>query len=288
MRRLRGEVEMRIVITAALVALLGIALAVTLPPDATMFVTDDDGVIVGVGRSHAGETFVLDVIASYQGFARLVIVTSGGTVEVHDVMVTGGTVLLEFVDLRAIARRSGFVEVFVEAIDVFDAAYQHLPAAVPGSEPDAAPPVDHPGSAGAPSQPADAGHAEQGPDDGPGAAPAPVSPVPAPPVVGPADPPAGSPDTPAGPPVAPGPPGEQGPPASAPGLPDGPPAPGPPGEQGPPASTPGLPDGPPAHGPGGAHGGGPDGADGPTSDDEDADEDPDDDQPGPPGLDRRP
>ncbi len=195
---------MRIVIAVACAALLSIALAVTFPPDASMFVTDGDGVIVGVGRSHAGETFVLDVIASYQGFARLVIVTSAGEVVVHDVVVTQGTVLLEFVDLRDIATRSGFVEVFVEAIDVVDSAYVHLPAGAPGSERDATP---------------DVGEA--------GAMPAPVGPVPAPPVGGPADRPAGSPHTPAAPPVAPDPPREPGPPDSTPGRPDGPPAHGP-------------------------------------------------------------
>ncbi len=243
---------MRIVIALAIAAILSIAQAVTLPPDATMFVTDDDGVIVGVGRSHGGETFVLDVIATYQGFARLVIVTSDGDVVVHDVVVTEGTVLLELVDLRAIARRAGFVAVFVEAIDVVDTADRHLPAGAPGSERDAAPHVGQPGSVGAPSQPADA--------------PAPVSPVPASPVVGPADPPAGLPDTPAGPPVAPD----------------------PPIEPGPPASTPGRPDGPPAHGPGGIQGNGPPGPAAPQPDAEEGDVEPEDDQPGPPGQGRRP
>jgi hypothetical protein len=269
---------MRIVIAVAFAAFVGMALAVTLPPDANMFVTDDDGVIVGVGRSQAGETFVLDVIASYQGFARLVVVTSAGDVVVHDVVVTGGTVLLEFVDLRAIALRSGFVEVFVEAIDVFDAAPRRAPAGAPASAWDTAPDVGQPGSAGAPGQPADAGHPDQTPDGGSVGAPTPAGPVPAPPVGGPTDPPAGSPGTPATPgtpgasPVAPDPPGGQGP--------SGPP--------GPPASTPGLPDGPPAHGPGGAPGGGAPGPDAPTTDGEDGDVVPDDDRPRPPGQDRRP
>ncbi len=142
---------MRVVIALAVTAFLSVAVAVTLPPDANMFVADDDGVIVGVGRSDAGETFVLDVIAAYQGFARLVIVTSGGDVVVHDVMVMDGVVLLEFVDLRVIARRSGFDEVAVEAIDVFDASHARPPAGLPGFQPGGAPDV---GPARSPDTPA--------------------------------------------------------------------------------------------------------------------------------------
>lgn len=236
---------MRTLITVAVASLLSVALAVTLPAEATMFVTDDDGVIVGVGHSQAGERFVLDVIASYQGFARLVIVTSAGEVVVHEVVVMRGTVLLELVDLRSIARRSGFAEVVVEAIDVVDTARAFLPAALPGAALEAAPGMGPAGSVDAPSRPADAGAPRDAPVDAPSSTPAPLTPVPAPPPpVGPPGPPTGSPDT----PVA---------------LPD---------EPGPPLSTPGLPDGPPAHGPGGAHGGGNDAPDAPAPDGEDDEE----------------
>jgi len=258
--RRRGEVDMRVVIPAVVAAFLSVALAVTLPPDATMFVTDDDGVIVGVGRSHAGERFVLDVMASYHGFARLVIVTSGGDVVVHDVLVMDGTVLLEFEDLRAIARRSGFLEVVVEAIDVVDAA-------------------------GVPSAPAGVGGAERAPEDRPGVAPAPGGPVPAPPVDAPVGPPAAAPGAPVDPP------GEPGPPASTPGLPDGPPAHGPGGVHGggpPGGGAPGG--GPPGGGApgGGPPGGGPGGGPPDTDGEHGADDHPDDDRPGPPGQERRP
>lgn len=239
---------MRGVIATVILAFAFAAWAIV-PPDATLLIVSDEGVIVGIGRAESGDRLTLRVMRSYHGFGRLVVIADEGRVSGWDVVLTAGIVLVGFEDLRLVAERAGFGDVAVEPEDVLDLA--SLPmlrgpwapgqSGVPAHEP----PADAADAAfdGEGSDPA-------GPADGPGADPQPVAPP------GGAPPPVADPAPPSEAPSGPGTPEEptSAPPAGPPAAtPVGPPG-GPPG--GPPAATPGRPDGPPAHGHGQERGGG--------------------------------
>jgi hypothetical protein len=110
----------RILIALLIAAALSLAAAVSLPSDATMFVTDGDGTIVGIGRTVSGETFELELLIGFEGFARLTVVTPAGEVVSFEVLIAGGVAYVDLVDLGALALEAGFTAAQVTAVDLLD------------------------------------------------------------------------------------------------------------------------------------------------------------------------
>jgi hypothetical protein len=110
----------RILIALLVAAALSLAAAVSLPSDATMFVTDGDGTIVGIGRTVSGETFELELLIGFEGFARLTVVTPAGEVVSFEVLIAGGVAYVDLVDLGALALEAGFTAAQVTAVDLLD------------------------------------------------------------------------------------------------------------------------------------------------------------------------
>jgi len=126
---------------ALVVALcLPLAAAFELPRDATLFVTDAAGTIVGVGRLVAGETFEIDLAPGFGGAVMLTFVALDGGVVVAAAVVDGGVVLIDRVDIAQLATQAGFRTVRVAVADAAAgeaAAGAESGAADPGEGPEA-------------------------------------------------------------------------------------------------------------------------------------------------------
>ena len=109
---------MRYLISSFLAIALSFAAATAFPSDADVFVIDRTGIIVGIGKMVAGEVFELQLMAGFDGFAELTIVTPAGDVVVRDVVVMGGVVFLDLVDIAVMAREAGFGAVHVSAVEL--------------------------------------------------------------------------------------------------------------------------------------------------------------------------
>jgi len=107
----------RHIISLAVALAVSVAAAFELPRDATLFVTDTSGTIVGVGRLVAGETFEIDLAVGFGGAVMLTFVGPDGAVVVVGAVVDDGVVLLDLVDIAVLAAQAGFRAVRVSAAD---------------------------------------------------------------------------------------------------------------------------------------------------------------------------
>jgi len=108
----------RYLIASLLALALSVVAATAFPRDADVFMIDRGGTIIGVGKTVAGEVFELELIAGFDGFAELTIVTPAGEISVHEVMVMAGVVYLDLVDVAALARDAGFAAVTVSPVEL--------------------------------------------------------------------------------------------------------------------------------------------------------------------------
>lgn len=104
----------------AVVAMVSLAMAFEIPANADVIVTDDQGVIVGVGWVADGARFELRLLVDFAGPARLIWLSPDGAVETVDVVVGDGVVTVDGVDLRELLPR-GFVDVAFRFERVLDA-----------------------------------------------------------------------------------------------------------------------------------------------------------------------
>jgi hypothetical protein len=207
---------MRNVVIVIVSLLLGIAAAIDVPADASVVITSEDGVVVGVGSLARGERLTLDLLEGFRGRARLLLVAAGGAVTVLVVDVVRDTLMVDGSDLLERLAELGFHELAItgDAAIAARATLLREPLLRSREEPGTAtPPADAP--------PATRPPAARPPAAGPPAARPPAAEPPA------AEPPAAEP--PVVPPAA-------GPPATRPPA-AGPPATRPPAA-GPPASRP--------------------------------------------------
>ena len=109
---------MRLLIALCIALVLSSTAALSLPSDADIFVTTDDGTIVGIGKTVGGVEFELELLAGFAGFGRLLMVTPGGDTHAFDVMVRDGSLFVDLVDLADIVREAGFRDNRVLVTDV--------------------------------------------------------------------------------------------------------------------------------------------------------------------------
>jgi hypothetical protein len=128
----------RHLIALVVVLWMSLAAALELPRDATLFVTDAAGTIVGVGRLVAGETFEIDLAPGFAGVAVLTFVGADGGVVVAAAVVEGGVVLIDRRDIALLARQAGFRTVRVAPADA------GADEAAAGDEPGPVGPVEGP------------------------------------------------------------------------------------------------------------------------------------------------
>jgi len=171
--------------------LLSVALLLTwavaaapLPADATAFVTDAEGTIVGIGRTLAGETFELRLLIGFDGPAQLIFVTAAGEVVVLRIMVVDGVAYVDRLDLRVLAFEAGFHDVRVVAAAALADGGAPDPRSTAGRGN-----ADETGRGHAADPPGDRGRPGGGDDDEHAGPPAEFPGAPGGPPVDPADPP---------------------------------------------------------------------------------------------------
>jgi len=123
---------MRPLIATCLILALAFAGAWTMPSDAQVVLTAEDGTIVGVGQAFGGSLFELELLAGFEGPARLLIVQLTGDALLFDAVVRDGVVLVDastapdregpidpvdLVDLAQVLEASGFVTLTIGARD---------------------------------------------------------------------------------------------------------------------------------------------------------------------------
>lgn len=109
---------MRTLITLCIALFVSFTAAISLPSDADIVVTANDGTIVGIGKTAGAVTFELELLAGFEGFASLLIITPGGETHAFEVMISGGSLFVDLVDLADIVREAGFTDHRVFADDV--------------------------------------------------------------------------------------------------------------------------------------------------------------------------
>jgi hypothetical protein len=109
MHRLRTVVATWIVVLAG-----SLGHAFEFPPDGEFIVTDDQGVIVAVGRTASGTSAWVEVWSGFEGPAQLTLLLGDGRTRSIDVTIGGGVVTIEGVDLREL-----LAEVFEDVAVVF-------------------------------------------------------------------------------------------------------------------------------------------------------------------------
>ena len=109
---------MRMLIALCIALFVSLAAALSLPSDADIVVIANDGTIVGIGKTVGAVTFELELLAGFEGFASLVIVTPEGDTHAFDVMISDGSLFVDFVDLADIVHEAGFTDHRVFAADV--------------------------------------------------------------------------------------------------------------------------------------------------------------------------
>jgi hypothetical protein len=213
---------MRNVVIVIVSLLLGIAAAIDVPADASVVITSEDGLVVGVGSLARGERLTLDLLEGFRGRARLLLVAPGGAVTLLDVDIVDDILMVDGTNWLERLADVGFQELEITGDAPIAARAAQLREALlpareePGTEPaTSVPPVDAP--------------VDAPPSAAPPAAPPPAArpPTAAPPAAGPPAPrpPAARPPAPR--PPAAGPPAQRppaaGPPAGVPAV-GGPPA----------------------------------------------------------------
>jgi hypothetical protein len=109
---------MRMLSALCIALFLTFAAAMSLPSDADIVVIANDGTIVGIGKTVGAVTFELELLAGFEGFASLVIVTPEGDTYAFAVMISDGSLYVDLVDLADIVREAGFTDHRVFADDV--------------------------------------------------------------------------------------------------------------------------------------------------------------------------
>ena len=141
-----------------LVALMATyALALDVPTEAEMLVTDSESRIVGVGHVVAGERFDLVLEEGFAGPASLLWLAPDGGVRTIEVVVADGAVWVDGVDLTSLLPETfAFVRVR-RATELGDAwppdVGQGPPAGLPGPAEGRGPPADGPSQADPPGPP---------------------------------------------------------------------------------------------------------------------------------------
>ena len=120
MHRLRTVAATLIVALAA-----SLAHAFEFPSDAEFIVTDEQGVIVAIGRAVDGASAIVEVLSGFEGPARLTLFRRDGSTRSIDVAIADGVVTIAGVDLRVLLS-----EVFEEVAVRFVAE----PGVEPGDE----------------------------------------------------------------------------------------------------------------------------------------------------------
>ncbi len=115
---------MRPLIATCLILAIAFAGAWTMPSDAQLVLTAEDGTIVGVGQAYDGTRFELELLSGFEGPARLLIVQLTGDALLLAAVVRGDIVLVDvseatdgvgpidpvdLVDLALVLEASGFV-----------------------------------------------------------------------------------------------------------------------------------------------------------------------------------
>ena len=151
---------MRPLIATCLILALSIAGAWTMPSDAQVVLTAEDGTIVGVGHAYDGTHFDLELLAGFEGPARLLIVQPTGDALTFDALVRGDVVLVDtatdpgrvgpvdaagLVDLTQLLEASGFVALAIGARDAGAPGRTTASGARAGSPADARTDVDDAG-----------------------------------------------------------------------------------------------------------------------------------------------
>lgn len=123
---------MRPFIATCLILALAFAGAWTMPSDAQVVLTAEDGTIVGVGQAYGGTHFELELLAGFEGPARLLIVQLAGDPLLFDAVVRDDIVFVDassvpdrftsldpadLVDLAHVLEASGFVTLAIGARD---------------------------------------------------------------------------------------------------------------------------------------------------------------------------
>lgn len=123
---------MRTLIATCLILALAFAGAWTMPSDAQVVLTAEDGTIVGVGQASGGTHFELELLTGFDGPARLLVVQLTGDALLFDAFVRDDVVLVDaatapdrsgpsdpadLVDLALLLEASGFVAFAIGARD---------------------------------------------------------------------------------------------------------------------------------------------------------------------------
>jgi len=148
---------MRSLIATCLMLTLAAAGAWTMPSDAQLVLTAEDGTIVGVGQAYGGTHFELELLAGFEGAARLLIVLPAGDALLFAAVVIDDAVFVDvldaaarvgagdpadFVDLTLVLDASGFAAFAIGARAAGAAGRTTAAGARDGSPGDARPDTD--------------------------------------------------------------------------------------------------------------------------------------------------
>jgi hypothetical protein len=148
---------MRPLIATCVILALAFAGAWSMPSDAQLVLTADDGTIVGVGHAETGTHFEFELLAGFEGPARLLIVEPTGDALLFDAFVSGGAVFVDvsddtgrvdpidpadMVDLALVLEASGFVAFAIVAREAGADGRAVAASARDGSPADARPDMD--------------------------------------------------------------------------------------------------------------------------------------------------